>query len=155
MRDERDLVWRTGFNREAAVNAVDFDRPDLRRRPLTLNCRDLMLSRRTARDQDRGGQRADSVCPSVHRHLRCGLRKLGGMVSVDGSQTRILRIAAFLVDALTIALVLVLPTSLISYALAWIGGSVKGIQIVWWVALAILVLSILVRDGIRGRSVGK
>jgi len=77
------------------------------------------------------------------------------MVSVDGSQTRILRIAAFLVDALTIALVLVVPTSLISYALAWIGGSVKGIQIVWWVALAILVLSILVRDGIRGRSVGK
>ena len=60
---------------------------------------------------------------------------------MDGSQTRILRIAAFLVDALTIALVLVVPTSLISYALAWIGGSVKGIQIVWWVALAILVLS--------------
>ena len=74
---------------------------------------------------------------------------------MDGTQTRILRIAAFLVDALTIALVLVLPTSLISYALAWIGGSVKGIQIVWWVALAILILSILIRDGIRGRSVGK
>lgn len=77
------------------------------------------------------------------------------MVSTDGKQTILLRIAAFLVDALTIALVLILPTSLISYALAWIGGSVKGIQIVWWVALAILVLSILIRDGIGGRSVGK
>ncbi|HEX9160903.1 MAG TPA: RDD family protein [Thermoanaerobaculia bacterium] len=77
------------------------------------------------------------------------------MVSTDGAQTRLLRVAAFLVDALTIAVVLILPASLVSYALAWIGGSVKGIQIVWWIALAILVLSILIRDGIRGRSVGK
>ena len=76
------------------------------------------------------------------------------MVSTD-SQTTLLRVAAFLVDALTIAIVLILPAALISYALAWIGGSVKGIQIVWWVALAILVLSILIRDGFRGRSVGK
>src|SRR5712691_912925 len=77
------------------------------------------------------------------------------MVSTDGSQTILLRIAAFLVDAVTIAVVLILPASLVSYALAWVGGSVKGIQIVWWVALSILVFSILVRDGIRGRSVGK
>jgi uncharacterized RDD family membrane protein YckC len=77
------------------------------------------------------------------------------MVSTDGSQTTLLRIAAFLVDAVTMAVVLILPTSLISYGMAWIGGSVKGIQIVWWVALAILILSILIRDGIRGRSVGK
>lgn len=84
-----------------------------------------------------------------------GLRTLYTMVSADGSQTTLLRIAAFLVDAVITAVVLILPTSLISYALAWIGGSVKGIQIVWWVALAILILSILIRDGIRGRSVGK
>ncbi|HSP13928.1 MAG TPA: RDD family protein [Thermoanaerobaculia bacterium] len=77
------------------------------------------------------------------------------MVSGDSSQTTLLRIAAFLVDAVTMAIVLILPASLISYALAWIGGSVKGIQIVWWVALATLILSILIRDGIRGRSVGK
>ncbi|HEY3055561.1 MAG TPA: RDD family protein [Thermoanaerobaculia bacterium] len=78
------------------------------------------------------------------------------MVSTDGSrQTTLLRIAAFLVDAVTIAVVLILPASIVSYALAWIGGSVKGIQIVWWVALTILIVSILVRDGIRGRSVGK
>jgi uncharacterized RDD family membrane protein YckC len=77
------------------------------------------------------------------------------MVSSDGSQTRLLRVAAFLVDALTMAVLLILPASMVSYALAWIGGSVKGIQIVWWIALAILLISILVRDGIRGRSVGK
>jgi uncharacterized RDD family membrane protein YckC len=77
------------------------------------------------------------------------------MVSNNGSQTTLLRVAAFLVDALSMAVVLILPASLISYGMAWIGGSVKGIQIVWWVALAILVFSILLRDGLRGRSVGK
>ena len=73
----------------------------------------------------------------------------------DSSQTTLLRIAAFLVDALTISIVLILPASLISYALAWIGGSVKGIQLVWFVAVGIIILAILLRDGIRGRSLGK
>jgi uncharacterized RDD family membrane protein YckC len=73
----------------------------------------------------------------------------------ETSQTRLLRIAAFLVDALTIALVLILPASLASYALAWIGGSIKAIQIVWWIALGILAVLLLVRDGYHGRSPGK
>jgi len=77
------------------------------------------------------------------------------MVSGDGSQTTLLRVAAFLVDALTIAIVLVIPAALVSYGMAWIGGSLKGIQIVWWIALAILIISILIRDGFRGRSLGK
>ena len=74
---------------------------------------------------------------------------------MDSSQTTLLRIAAFLVDALTISVVLILPASLISYAMAWIGGSVKAIQLVWWVALTILVAAILFRDGYKGRSIGK
>jgi uncharacterized RDD family membrane protein YckC len=73
----------------------------------------------------------------------------------QSSQTTLLRIAAFLVDALTLALVLVLPASLASYATAWIGGSVKAIQIVWYVALGILMTGMLIRDGIYGRSPGK
>lgn len=73
----------------------------------------------------------------------------------DTSQTVLLRVAAFLVDALTIAVILILPSSVVSYAMAWIGGSVKGIQIVWWAALAILLVVILLRDGFRGRSFGK
>lgn len=73
----------------------------------------------------------------------------------DSPQTILLRIAAFLVDALSISVLLILPASAVSYALAWIGGSVKAIQIVWWVVLGILVLVMLVRDGIRGRSFGK
>lgn len=73
----------------------------------------------------------------------------------DSSQTTLLRIAAFLVDALGMSIVLILPASIVSYTLAWIGGSVKGISIVWFVALGILVIGILVRDGYRGRSIGK
>ena len=72
-----------------------------------------------------------------------------------GSQTTLLRIGAFLVDALSLSLVLILPTSAVSYAMAWIGGSVNAIQIVWYVALAILLVGILGRDGYKGRSVGK
>src|SRR5258708_20772409 len=73
----------------------------------------------------------------------------------DTSQTTLLRVAAFLVDALTLALVLMLPASLISYALAWIGGSVKAISIVWGVAVGILMLGLLIRDGFPGPSLGK
>jgi uncharacterized RDD family membrane protein YckC len=73
----------------------------------------------------------------------------------DTSQTTLLRVAAFIVDALSISLILILPASAISYAMAWIGGSARAIHIVWWAALAILILAILLRDGFRGRSLGK
>jgi len=72
----------------------------------------------------------------------------------DSSQTKLLRIAAFLVDALSIAVVLVLPASLISYGLTWTAVP-KGIQLVWWAALAILMIAMLFRDGFRRRSIGK
>lgn len=73
---------------------------------------------------------------------------------MDGSQTKLLRIAAFLVDALSISIVLVLPGAAISYAMTWT-SSPKGIQLVWWVALGVLVVAMLFRDGFRGRSIGK
>ena len=68
-------------------------------------------------------------------------------MSTDGSQTTLLRIAAFLVDALSISLLLVLPAALVSYTLAWIGGEIKAIQIVWYVALSIVMVGMLFRDG--------
>lgn len=74
---------------------------------------------------------------------------------IDTSQTTLLRVAAFLVDALGTSILLILPASAVSYAMAWIGGSVKAIQIVWWVALAILLVALVIRDGYRGRSLGK
>src|SRR5207248_10155331 len=74
----------------------------------------------------------------------------------DTSQTTLLRIAAFLVDALSIAIVLIVPASLASYVLAWVGsGSIKAIQFVWWGALAILMVGLPIRDGYHGRSPGK
>ena len=73
---------------------------------------------------------------------------------MDSAQTRLLRIAAFLVDALSISILLVLPASAVSYAMTW-SNSPRTIQLVWWVALAILVLALLFRDGFRGRSIGK
>src|SRR2546430_2927725 len=71
------------------------------------------------------------------------------------AQTTLLRIAAFLVDTLSLSVLLILPASIVSYTLAWIGGSVKAISIVWVVALAILIAGVLLRDGYRGRSLGK
>ena len=72
----------------------------------------------------------------------------------DSSQTRLLRIAAFLVDALSISILLILPAAAGSYALTW-SGSPRYIQLVWWIALAILIVAMLFRDGFRGRSLGK
>jgi uncharacterized RDD family membrane protein YckC len=74
---------------------------------------------------------------------------------MNGSQTTLLRVAAFLVDALCISVLLILPASIISYSLAWIGGAIKAIQIVWFVTLGILVIAMLIRDGYKGRSLGK
>ena len=74
---------------------------------------------------------------------------------MDGSHTTLLRVAAFLVDALCISILLILPASIISYALAWVGGAIKAIQIVWFVAIAVLAVGMLVRDGYKGRSLGK
>jgi uncharacterized RDD family membrane protein YckC len=72
----------------------------------------------------------------------------------DGSQTKLLRIAAFLVDALSSSLLLILPASAVSYGMTWTNNP-RGIQLVWWAALAVLMLAMLLRDGIRGRSMGK
>lgn len=72
----------------------------------------------------------------------------------DSSQTKLLRIAAFLVDALSISILLILPASLVSYAMTWT-GTPKGIHLVWWAALAVLMVAMLFRDGYKGRSIGK
>jgi len=71
------------------------------------------------------------------------------------SHTTLLRVAAFLVDGLCISFLLILPASVVSYGLAWVGGAIKAIQIVWFVAIAILGIGMLIRDGYKGRSLGK
>ena len=71
------------------------------------------------------------------------------------AQTTLLRVAAFLVDAVTMAVILILPATIISYTLAWVGGAMQAIAIVWVTALALLMIGLLFRDGYRGRSIGK
>ena len=72
----------------------------------------------------------------------------------DISQTKLLRVAAFLVDALSISILLVLPASAVSYGMTW-ASRPRAIQMIWWTALGILVVAMLFRDGFRGRSIGK
>lgn len=71
------------------------------------------------------------------------------------SQTTLLRIGAFLVDALTIALALIIPFTIASYGLARVGGTARAIQLTWYVAMLVLLTGLLVRDGYKGRSPGK
>ena len=72
----------------------------------------------------------------------------------EDSPTILLRAAAFLVDTLSMALILMLPTTLGSYIVGWIGGSIGSIALVWYSALLIFMTGILIRDGF-GRSPGK
>lgn len=70
-------------------------------------------------------------------------------------QTTLLRISAFLVDTLSVSVLLVLPASAISYGVIWFGISGKIVSHVWYGALFVLILFLLLRDGWRGRSPGK
>ena len=76
-------------------------------------------------------------------------------MSFQLSQTAMLRIAAFIIDALVLALVLIIPGTVVSYSLAWVGKSTRAIGLVWYGALLVLLLGILLRDVYRGRSLGK
>ena len=67
----------------------------------------------------------------------------------------LLRVAATVIDALVLALLLVLPASIISYTAAWIGDSTRAVVLTWWIALAIFFAGLLLRDGWQGRSPGK
>ncbi|HVT44177.1 MAG TPA: RDD family protein [Thermoanaerobaculia bacterium] len=77
------------------------------------------------------------------------------MRSDKGSQLPLLRFAAFVLDTLSLALLLIIPATVISYGAVWLGGGTKWISIVWYVALLILLLGTLFRDGWKGRSPGK
>ncbi|HSN69651.1 MAG TPA: RDD family protein [Thermoanaerobaculia bacterium] len=66
----------------------------------------------------------------------------------------LLRIAAFLIDAITAAVLLIPPASVVSYSLLWFGLSMRPVSWIWWAALFVFLLFILFRDA-RGRSMGK
>ena len=73
----------------------------------------------------------------------------------DRRPAPLLRIAAGVIDLLLLALVLVLPTTLVSWGVVWMFEAGRVINLLWWGALLILILAFLMRDGWRGRSPGK
>ena len=70
-------------------------------------------------------------------------------------QYMLLRIGAFLIDALMIALILILPASLLSWVVIRSGGAMNWIARIWNVAFFLFLIGMLIRDGWRDRSIGK
>ncbi len=106
----------------------------------------------------------DSIGLNGSRGKRLSFRRRGGNPTEGAlrrgpiareSSVLLLRVAAFLIDALSSAVVLILPASLASYALLWFGGSMRPVSAIWWAALLLFILFILFRDGFGGRSMGK
>lgn len=75
--------------------------------------------------------------------------------SERNSQLVLLRVAAFLFDALLLALALILPATVISWIVVVASGSTKAVTLVWYGTLLALLTLLLLRDGFRGRSLGK
>ena len=71
------------------------------------------------------------------------------------SQTIILRLVAFLVDAVSILIVLIAPATGLSYLAVALWNSTWGVGRIWHVVSFLLVVGILLRDGYHGRSPGK
>ena len=71
------------------------------------------------------------------------------------SQLILLRMAAFVVDSLLIGLALMIPSTILSWILIGIAEAPDRVRLVWWTALGLVVVGILLRDGWRGRSMGK
>lgn len=67
----------------------------------------------------------------------------------------LLRTGAFLLDALLIALLLVLPAALFSWIVIRAGGAMNWIARIWNVAFVLFLIGLLGRDGRQGRSLGK
>ena len=69
-------------------------------------------------------------------------------------QLALLRILAFSLDGLGLGFALILPASIISYAVVLIWDTTTAISTIWQVALALFGVAILARDSM-GRSPGK
>jgi uncharacterized RDD family membrane protein YckC len=70
-------------------------------------------------------------------------------------QHLLLRFGAFLLDALLIALILILPGALASWIIIVAGGELSWLARIWNVVFLLFLLGLLLRDGWRGRSLGK
>lgn len=72
-----------------------------------------------------------------------------------GRQYVLLRTGAVLLDALLIALVLILPAAVLSWIVIRSGGAMNWIARIWNVTFVLFLIGMLLRDAWRGRSMGK
>jgi uncharacterized RDD family membrane protein YckC len=70
-------------------------------------------------------------------------------------QTTLLRIVAFLVDSISILVVLIAPATALSYLAVWLWDSTWGVARIWHTMIFINVAALLLRDAWHGRSPGK
>lgn len=70
-------------------------------------------------------------------------------------QYALLRMGAFLLDALLVALLLILPATVSSWVVIQSGGAMNWIARIWNITFILFLAGILVRDGRAGRSLGK
>jgi uncharacterized RDD family membrane protein YckC len=73
----------------------------------------------------------------------------------ESPQIVILRILAFAIDALGMLFLLILPATLVSYAIVFTFDSPAIVSRIWRVGLVLFVAGVLVRDAWKGRSPGK
>jgi uncharacterized RDD family membrane protein YckC len=73
----------------------------------------------------------------------------------ETTQLVTLRVLAFAIDALGMLFLLILPATLISYAIVFTLDTTTAVAKVWQTGLAIFVGAILLRDWRGGRSPGK
>src|SRR5204863_7634957 len=136
---------RRRFHAHAAVHFEDPDVVDSRRRPAARHRRrvsrtDESLATAPGGDEDEG-QQINGAETGVHKTCCFGCTRIARRgFSLNSSQTRLLRIAAFLVDAITMALVLILPAPRISHGMSW-SRSPRGIQAKRWLALGVVNMS--------------
>ena len=67
----------------------------------------------------------------------------------------LLRSGAFLLDALVIALLLILPAAVLSWIVIRSGGAMNWIARIWNVTFVLFLIGMLLRDARGGRSMGK
>lgn len=93
--------------------------------------------------------------PRKSTHFLPGSAMFAARMFRVSRQYILLRTGAFLVDALLISLLLILPASLLSWIVIRSGGAMNWIARIWNITFVLFLLGLLVRDSRSGRSIGK
>jgi uncharacterized RDD family membrane protein YckC len=73
----------------------------------------------------------------------------------ENPQLILLRVLAFVIDALSMLFILIVPTTLLSYGIVFAFDSTASVARIWQATTVLFAIGILARDAISGRSPGK